>query len=555
MESVTGSGAQRYWQRRHDGKPDTWLTTRALSQSVLPTAEALRRARRRDKERRPAGGLSFTGYAGQLLDQLEQAPSGRALTAAVPKLLPVPAALKPKVPFTTQVTGRADDGGFQELDPSGSSPRPAADIRVLIANVGRDLRAMTVTPLDVDAAQDGRGSCAVVGLPYATVLQLGGVTDSFLWSPVVMLASLLCHATHMLAGAYDTSPVVVPRTLTPGAFGTYATTRSAAIALGDKAALRHAVLGAAGVSFLHAGDFIQLPAFAAASRTARAYRDTLPAGAADLAQAYDDAAVTRNTVWRFNETAVARELGYKPRKSHEQSGQRDYSQRALLVEPKELLADKNLVDSPYSAWLKGKVGTPQTFSRLKDSWERGWEAVMYLDHLFAPAKAAVNTLAGGIVPGVVVNPAKSMYRLANAGRMAHYYATAAKPTPVGKSPLRAAQEAINRLPVRYDTYTQNVDTASVDRLLQAVQDAGDMQVSTEGGRLPGSMRERRPRALGEVVGWATRKIAVPAALETAPYAKTVATSWRIATPHIVAALPRARRNAMRCWSKGVIQQT
>ncbi|MEU7166251.1 hypothetical protein AB0A70_16615 [Streptomyces morookaense] len=534
LESVTGGTARPYWQRRHDGVPDTWLTTKALQKTVLPVAEALRRARGREKDRRPAGGLSFNGYAAQLVDQLGQVPSGRALTAAVPKLLPVPA----------PGTGR-HDGGFRELDPAGGPPRPAGDIRVLIANAGRDLRSTAVVPRDAEAAQDGRGSCAVIGLPYATVLQLGGVTDAFLWSPVVMLASLLCHATHMLAGAYDTSPVTVPRTLTPGAFGTYATTRSAAVALGDETALRHAVLGASGVSFLHADTFLRLPAFEAASRTARTFRDALPVEAAGLAKAYDETAVTRSTVWRLNESAVAREFGYKPRKSHEQSGQRDYSQRTLLVEPKELVADKNLVDSPYSAWVKGKVGAPHAFSGLKDSWERWWESAMYLDYLFSPVKATVNAVTGGAVPGIVVNPVKNLYRLANAGRMVAHYAGAEKPAVVDKAPLRAAEEAVNRVPVRYDAHAQAVDTASVDRLLQAVRDVKDAQAAVAGGLPPAYMRERRLRTPGEAAGWAAQKIVLPAVLEMTPYVSTAATGLRIATPHVVAAVPRERRDAAR----------
>lgn len=536
LESVTGGAAQPYWQRRHDGAPDTWLTTKALQKTVLPIAEALRRARGREKDRRPAGGLSFTGYAAQLVDQLGQVPSGRALTAAVPRLLPVPALAG---------GARTHDGGFRELDPAGGPPRPAADIRVLIANAGRDIRSTAVVPRDAEAARDGRGSCAVIGLPYATVLQLGGVTDAFLWSPVVMLSSLLCHATHMLAGAYDTSPVTVPRTLTPGAFGTYATTRSAAVALGDETALRHALLGASGVSFLHADTFLQLPAFEAASRTARAFRDALPAEAAGLAKAYDEAAVTRNTVWRLNEAAVAREFGYKPRKSHEQSGQRDYSQRTLLVEPGELVADKNLADSPYSAWVKGKVGAPHAFSGLKDSWERWWESAMYLDYLFSPVKATVNAVTGGAVPGVVVNPVQNLYRLANTGRMVAHYAGAEKPAEVDKAPLRAAEEALNRLPVRFDAHAQAVDTASVDRLLQAVRDVKDAQAAVAGGLPPAYMREQRLRTPGEAAGWAAEKIVMPAVLEMTPYVSTAATGLRIATPHVVAAVPRERRDAVR----------
>ncbi|MFC5724232.1 hypothetical protein ACFP1Z_29150 [Streptomyces gamaensis] len=537
--SVTGGGAQPYWQRRHTGKPDTWLTTKALEKTVLPAAAALRRARGREKDRKPAGGLSFTGYAGQLVDQLRQVPTGSALLSAVPRLLPVPAAgAEARPPW-------GHDGAFLELDPAGGPPRPADDIRVLIVNAGRDLRSTAVVPRDADAARDGRGSCVVIGLPYATVLQLGGVTDSFLWSPVVMLASLLCHATHMLAGAYDSSPVTVPRTLTPGAFGTYATTRSAAIALGDRTAVRHALLGAAGVSFLHADGFLQVPAFAAASRAARVHRDALPAEAAGLARAYDEAAVARNTVWRLNEAAVAREFGYRPRKSHEQSGQRDYSQRTLLVEPKELVADKNLVDSPYSAWVKGKVGTPHAFSGLKDSWERWWENAMYLDYLFAPVKAAVNTVTRGAVPSAVVNPVKNLYRLANAGRMAGYYLTAEKPAPVDKAPLRAAGQAVNRLPVRYDAHAQAVDAASVDRLLQAARDAQDTELALAGGRPPDWMRERRARTPGKVLGWATRKVVIPAVLEMTPYLSTAATGLRIAAPHAVAAVPRPQRSAVR----------
>ncbi|MFF4737318.1 hypothetical protein ACFY2W_15795 [Streptomyces sp. NPDC001262] len=534
LESVTSGTAQPYWQRRHDGAPDTWLTTKALQKTVLPVAEALRRARGREKDRRPAGGLSFTGYAAQLVDQLGQVPTGRALTGAVSKLLPVPTP-----------PGGGHDGGFRELDPAGGPPRPAGDIRVLIANAGRDIRSTAVVPQDAEAARDGRGSCAVIGLPYATVLQLGGVTDAFLWSPVVMLASLLCHATHMLAGAYDTSPVTVPRTLTPGAFGTYATTRSAAIALGDETALRHALLGASGVSFLHADSFLQLPAFEAASRTARAFRDALPAEAAGLAKTYDETAVTRNTVWRLNEAAVAREFGYKPRKSHEQSGQRDYSQRTLLVEPRELVRDKNLVDSPYSAWVKGKVGAPHAFSGLKDSWERWWESAMYLDYLFSPVKATVNAFTGGAVPSVVVNPVKNLYRLANAGRMVAHYAGAEKPAEVDKAPLHAAEGTLNRLPVRYDAYTQAVDTTSVDRLLQAVRDVKDAQAAVAGGLPPAYMREQRLHTPGEAAGWAAKKVVVPAVLEMTPYVSTAATGLRIATPHVVAAVPRERRDAAR----------
>ncbi|MGX8904717.1 hypothetical protein ACR820_05645 [Streptomyces netropsis] len=461
-----------YWRKEHIGPPNTGLATKALKKTLLPLAQARREKIGKDKERRPAGGLDFVAYVRQLLEEVRSVPSGQALLDSIPALLPVP----------EDVPAWAADS--------------SADIRVLIVNAGRDLRSMAVTPMDPDNALNGIGSRVVIRLPYATVLQIGDISTGRLWSPAVMLASLLCHATHMLAGAFDPQPVEVPSTMTPGSFATYSTTQSAAIALGNETALRQA-LWRAGTSQM--GPTVRLPAFESAAQA------VLIAGPEQTstnsqegrvpAEAYTKAAAARASVWRINEASIAMELGYKPRKGHEQYGQESYAQRSLLVEPRELTADKSLITAPYAAHVKGKLGELQEFDQFTDKWEERWGIAMYLDYAFIPAKMAANAF-GADIPSVITSPVKNLYRLANTARMGWFFATMGKEQPQGehKSTIPAIpDEQINETPATAGGVTWH-----------------------EGTR------------------WVIEKIGIPVAMELTPYAKALATASEQGAKYLIA---------------------
>ncbi|MGW2552924.1 hypothetical protein [Streptomyces sp. NPDC001635] len=507
--------------------------------------------------------MKFKEYVEELLDELGKVPAGQVLLEAIEKLSPVPGGFDPTNPSEfpvkdfIQKSGKMGYPYFEEDLVPGSRQHfskaettsfnnkkwqvRAEGIRILIFNSGEDIRNMAVMPYDKDFDSDGHGTPVIVGLPFPGLLQVG---DN-IWAPQLMLASLLCRAVHALCGASDNTLVEVPASVTPTNFSTYQTTVSAALALGNKHAIRSIYLGN-GFSALVRTVLREVPQFTASAKMAEDFAALIKSNQGD-AGTWETVAKERKIGWIVQENMIAEQLKYPLRKTTEQAARKSFGVRQLRVSPKTLAADKDRMKYPSQGFSQGYWGSLQSLGDLTGTYYKIWSYLFYIDKVLKYVSLPVAGLVTfGVLPDVLPKgwtaPVKHLYRLQSVAKWgAFWLVESVSPTAKRADEVLQSGDIWQRKATAWleseMPKTMDVAAREEEEILPNVADAareyGELgQAGATGESRPYWVWDEKERNWLEVIGWVAKKPITAATLDfvKVPYLQALITgSGLIAT--------------------------